>query len=70
MDKNVGHPESTDLDGKKIRYHYESGLTYDQQYEKGTIIWTGVDGPHVGYSQTEKKAAFKISDNIYFFDLV
>jgi hypothetical protein len=66
MEKSVGHPESNDLDRKKIRYHYESGLTYDQQYQKGTITWTGIDGPHVGYSQTEKKAVYKISDNIYF----
>lgn len=66
MIKNVGHPETEDLDGKKIRYHYESGLTYDQEYQKGTITWTGVDGPHIGYSQTEKKSVHKIADNIYF----
>ena len=66
MEKNVGHPETDDLDGKKIRFHYESGLTYDQAYQKKTITWTGIDGPHVGYSQTERKAVYKISDNIYF----
>lgn len=66
MEKNVGHPETDELDGKKIRYHYESGLTYDQEYQKGTITWTGVEGPHVGYSQTEEKVVYKIADNIYF----
>ncbi len=66
MQKNVGHPETDDLDGKKIRYHYESGLSYDQEYQKGTITWTGIEGPHVGYSQTEKKVAYKVADNIYF----
>ena len=66
MEKNVGHPETDDLDGKKIRYHYESGLTYDQAYQKGTITWTGVDVPHVGYSQNEKKAVYKVADNTYF----
>jgi hypothetical protein len=66
MQKNVGHPETDELDGKKIRYHYESGMTYDQEYQKGIIIWTGIEGPHVGYGQTEKKVVYKVADNIYF----
>jgi hypothetical protein len=28
--KNVEHPVTDEPDGKKIRYQYESGLTYDQ----------------------------------------
>ena len=66
MQKAYGHPETDDLDGKKIRYHYESGMTYDQEYQKGIIIWTGIEGVHVGYGQTERKVVYKLADNIYF----
>ncbi len=66
MQKTYGHPETDELDGKKIRFHYESGLSYDQEYQKGIVTWTGVEGPHTGYSQTENKKAYKVADNIYF----
>ena len=66
MKKTFGHTETKDLDGKKIRYHYKSGLTYDQEYKEGTVTWTGIEGPNVGYSQTEKKIVNKVGDNIYF----
>ena len=62
MQKAYGHPETDDLDGKKIRFHYESGLTYDQEYQKGIIIWTGIEGPHVRYLQTEHKKVYKMAD--------
>ena len=66
LKESIGHPETSDLDGKKIRYHYASGVIYDHHYQNGKITWTGVAGPHEGYSQTEKYAAFEVAQKIYF----
>jgi hypothetical protein len=66
MNKDIGHSETSDLDGMKIRYHYASGVSYDHDYQDGKISWAGVAGPHEGYSQTEKYVAFEVAQKIYF----
>jgi len=61
-----GHPLTTDLMGKAVRLHYQSGHVLEQHWlTDHCILWKGISGGLNGHSQKEEYNAVKITDNIF-----
>lgn len=67
VDADYSHPRSEKLVGKKMRYCYESGYTFEHHYiDKDTIVWTAIGKDLDGYAQEEKYHCFEVSPGVFF----
>lgn len=49
------HPQTDELTGRRVNFHYASGNVLQQHYRSATTItWRGVEGAFAGVEQTEE----------------